>query len=386
LTPLEKGAPCLLFSDPQEMTLGEFPKFSLDFGILLLYIKSSITDISSYTYICEVVMTGGMVSTMEVAALLQVTETTIKRWADESVLRCVRTPGGHRKFLLSEVVHLAERQGYTVSGSQPPPMPQRRMEQLQTGVFTQNYAKIAAVFRDVALKCDREGLSTLLLYLYKQHIPLPVVLDEVIRPCFDEIGREWEKGDIGVDREHAASHAVAESLARAVPELHRKEPNGKTALCACPEGELHELGLRGLAYSLECEGWNVHYLGGNTPLGSISSAVRAARPDLVCLSLTSVRLRNELVQKLRNLASSVHSYNGKVLIGGEGAQKLQDQDVKGDHIAPSIQDAITYARDVFQLKPGPKKSSGKEIKATTRTPSTRKFGVDPHRGHIQSPR
>jgi len=237
--------------------------------------------------------------------MLHVAETTIKRWADENVLHCVRTPGGHRKFLIQDVLRFAETNGYTVSGSQPPPLSQRQVDQLEIGVHTQNYAKIASVLKAKAMQADREGLTMLLLYLTRQHIPLPVVLDNVISPGFEEIGRAWEQGELGIDREHAASHAMTEALARTTQELHRKESNKKSALCACPEGELHELGLQGLAYSLECEGWNVRYLGANTPLESISRVVRVERPELVCLSLTSVRHRGELLEKLRRLASSV---------------------------------------------------------------------------------
>jgi MerR family transcriptional regulator, light-induced transcriptional regulator len=309
-------------------------------------------------------MAGKMLSTKEAAAMLQVTETTIKRWADESVLHCVRTHGGHRKFLLKDVVRFAETNGYTVSGSQPPPMSKKQMEQLQIGVHTQNYSKIAAVLKEEAMQSDREGLAMLLLYLYKQHIPLPIVLDSVILPGFEQIGREWEKGDLSIDQEHAASHALTEALVRTAPELHRKDPNKKSALCACPEGELHELGLQGLAYSLECEGWKVYYLGCNTPLESISSFVRVERPDLVCISVTSPRHRAEFIEKLRRLASSVHPYGGKLLIGGQYAQKLSVEDVRCDHIASSIQGAISYARDVFQLKPGPRKSTKRAIQHT----------------------
>jgi methanogenic corrinoid protein MtbC1 len=306
-------------------------------------------------------MTDKMVSTKEVAAMLQVTETTIKRWADESVVHCVKTAGGHRKFLLKDIVQFAEANGYTVSGSHPPPMSQKQMDQLQTGVYTQNYAKIASILREEAMQSDREGLTMLLLYLYKHHITLPIVLDKVILPAFEEIGHEWEKGELGVDQEHAASHALTEALVRTAPDLHRKERNNKSVLCACPEGELHELGLQGLAYSLECEGWKVYYLGGNTPLQSISSLLRAERPDLVCLSLTSVRHRGELIEKLRKLASSVHTYNGKLLIGGQYAQRLSAEGVRCDRIASTIQDAISYLREVFQLRPGPKKSSTKRF-------------------------
>jgi excisionase family DNA binding protein len=300
---------------------------------------------------------GRMVSTKEVAGMLSVGETTIKRWVNGNLLHCLRTPGGHRKFLLSDVVAFAETNGYTVSGSQPPPMPQRQMEQLQIGLHTLNYERIAEVLKEKALQSDREGLEMLLVYLYTQHMSLPVVLDRVILPAFEEIGRGWEQGELGIDQEHAASHALTEALVRTTRELHRKAPNRKSALCACPEGELHELGLQGLAYSLECEGWKVHYLGSNTPLGALSSTVRAERPDLVCLSVSSGRHRERLTKEVRKLASSVHAHNGKLLIGGHAARTLNPRDMRCDHIAASIQDAIAYAREAFHLKPGPKKSS-----------------------------
>lgn len=302
-------------------------------------------------------MSNLLISTKEVAAMLNVTETTIKRWADENVLNCVRTHGGHRKFFLKDVVQFAENNGFTVGGSQPPPMSRQQMERLQVGVHTHDYAKIATVLKEEALQSDREGLTMLLLYLYKRHIPLPVVLDRIVLPAFAEIGRDWEKGELGIDQEHAASHALAEALVRTAPELHRKKPNNKLALCACPEGELHELGLLGLAYSLECEGWGVYYLGGNTPVESIASVARVKRPDLVCLSLTSAEHGRNLSEGLRKLASTVHAYNGKFLLGGQSTHTLSVAGIEVDHIAASIQDAISYSREVFQLKPGPKKQT-----------------------------
>jgi len=44
-----------------------------------------------------------LLNTEDVSRILNVSKTTIKRWTDDGKLRCIRTPGGHRKFTLSNI-------------------------------------------------------------------------------------------------------------------------------------------------------------------------------------------------------------------------------------------------------------------------------------------
>ena len=305
-------------------------------------------------------MQNGLISTQEVATMLNVAETTIKRWSDENIIRCVKTPGGHRKFSLDEIVRFAEANGYSLVGAHPPnKMTPAQLEDLEIGVLTRNYTRIAKVFREAALQADRDGMLSLLLYLYKHHIPLAVIVDEVMRPAFEVIGSQWVDGTIEISQEHAASQAAMESMIKMTSQLHYKNGNGLSVMCACLEGEFHETGLRGMAYSLECEGWKVHYLGANTPMDTIDSLLRATRPELVCLSVTMVH-SDELYEDLKKLASVIHSYDGKMIIGGNYSEMLDQEQLKSDHIAHSIQDAVEYSREVFRLKPGPKSQSRKQ--------------------------
>ena len=51
-------------------------------------------------------------STREMARLCAVNESTIKRWADSGRLRCIKTPGGHRKFRIRDVLWFLNEYGF----------------------------------------------------------------------------------------------------------------------------------------------------------------------------------------------------------------------------------------------------------------------------------
>ncbi len=299
-------------------------------------------------------MSRSLLSTKEVAGLLNVAETTIKRWADENELTCIKTPGGHRKFERSIVLAFAEGRKYPLTGLIPPPMTSPQRDHLSRGVQLKDYALLAEVFLQEALKGDRDSLYELLTYVHTHQIGLSVIADDIIRPAMTEIGRRWSEGSLEVNQEHLASQAVLEALVRFGPALHRKPSHGRKAVCSAVEGEQHSLGLRCVAYGLEGDGWSVDMLGANTPFASLSAYVDAVRPDLVCLSSTLTRKNKDHVEAISSLTKLVRRWKGAVVVGGLAAEHLTSTDLGCDHVARSLYDTLSFARDRFQLKPGPK--------------------------------
>ncbi len=52
----------------------------------------------------------------DLARLLHVDESTVKRWADRGMIRCYRTPGGHRKFSLRQINDFIREYHYEETG------------------------------------------------------------------------------------------------------------------------------------------------------------------------------------------------------------------------------------------------------------------------------
>jgi len=57
-------------------------------------------------------------STTELARVCGVSISTIKRWTDAGLLRCVRTPGGHRKFRVQDVAEATRRLGLSAADAE----------------------------------------------------------------------------------------------------------------------------------------------------------------------------------------------------------------------------------------------------------------------------
>jgi excisionase family DNA binding protein len=298
------------------------------------------------------------ISTQEVAGLFRVTETTIKRWAGDGIIPCVKSPGGHRKFRLADVIGFAEKRGYPISGTLEPPVSEARMEQVRFAIHTQNYHKIAEVLFDEALQADPEGLYRFLLYLSKHNVKLSTLADEVLRPPMVRIGDLWKEGRLRIDQEHRTSRAMTEAMVRLAPELHKKKSNGMLAACACLEGERHEIGLRSMAFALESEGWKVHYLGADTPYDSVAEYVSKAMPQLLCVSFAATGPDSALRKGYATVARALRRAGGKFVAGGFFADSFTTEDLSCDYIAASVTDGVAWVREAFSLRPGPRRKEG----------------------------
>lgn len=294
-------------------------------------------------------------STKEVASLLNITETTVKRWSEAGKLPCTKTLGGHRKFYINDILKFAEENSFPITGVIPPPLSSKQLKNLEFGVYTKNYQLVADIFKIEALQGDKAGLENLLLYLYRNHVQFTTIIDEVLHPALARIGELWQEKTIDVDQEHLSSTAVKEALIRLGSILFHKNPNGLNAICACVEGELHDIGIIAISYALEIEGFQVTSLGIDTPFKSLKTYIQKHKPKLVCLSATSPEIpKSKFKEAVREIAELTHSYNGKIICGGIYSNLFAKEDLQVDLIAYSTTDTIEFVKNVFKLKPGKK--------------------------------
>jgi methanogenic corrinoid protein MtbC1 len=231
--------------------------------------------------------------TLNIAALTQrtgVPSDTIRKWEQRyGVLRPERTKGGQRRYTeldvarvewlkarLAEGFRIGEAAALLgnaeVAGGTP--------DELRAAIID------ATVRIDVGALRSAIGQSLLL-------DSLEVTFAAVLSPALVEIGELWAAGDVTVAQEHLASGAIRASLLRLLAD-QRGNVRG-SAVLACAPGEWHEVGLLMLAILLRADGWQVAYLGPNTPVADAVALARGLGASEVMFSAT----RDEALASLR---------------------------------------------------------------------------------------
>lgn len=144
-------------------------------------------------------------------------------------------------------------------------------------------------------------------------------LRAVVLPVLHETGVRWANGTFTVAQEHFASNLVRSRLATLT--LAWDGGSGPLAVLACPPGEQHELGLLAFGVVLGRAGWRVRYLGADTPVDTLSSAVQSLRPDLVVLASVQTDLLAAAADELGRLdrRASRALRAAHLVVGGAGA-------------------------------------------------------------------
>lgn len=140
---------------------------------------------------------------------------------------------------------------------------------------------------------------------------------ELLLPLLREVGERWHRGELSIAAEHFGSSLIRGKL-KAQLELFRQDSGPHRMICACPPGEMHELGLLMFTLDAAAQGWDTIYLGANLPLADLKAAIDKVNPELVGLSLVARREPSELRKLLGALMHLCQGRSSRLLVGGSG--------------------------------------------------------------------
>lgn len=140
-------------------------------------------------------------------------------------------------------------------------------------------------------------------------LSVPELYESVLAPALNRIQVPRDQEQSLIWREHMMSSIVRTTMEVAYPHVLREKGSthrGMLVLLACPEEEYHEIGIRMGADFFTILGYEVAYIGCNTPRDTLLDAVRALKPELVSLGVTNYLNLAQLPALVAALKSQDH--------------------------------------------------------------------------------
>jgi MerR family transcriptional regulator, light-induced transcriptional regulator len=248
------------------------------------------------------------------AAALAVSESSLKRWADQGHLALVKTQGGHRRVKVAGLLEFARAHGY--------PIERPEMLGLPPGQTRGRPTLKPAVDELVArlVSGDEPWVRRTLIGAYAAGADLAELVDNSLAPAFAQLGHAWERGALEIYEEHRATEIALRSIAELRGLVPDPAPDAPKAFGATLEGDWYTLPLAAADLTLRALGFATTSLGAHLPARSLATAIASHRPRLVFLSLSQVSDAERLASDVNTTFEATSQVGAALVIGGGATQ------------------------------------------------------------------
>ncbi len=252
----------------------------------------------------------------EAARILAVNVSTIKRWTDEGKLSCIKTAGGHRKFLMEHLsAFLGEHKDKTEKVNLFPIENETDLR-ISYHILKGDFSYLVNYILKQALTANIERVQQVLNGLYLAQYQLHQIYDRLVTPVLHVIGQMWVEEKISIAEEHIASQVIRDSVIRLQGIIRLPRRKIGKALMLNFSDEWHSMALKMVEHVLEVRGFRVFFSGQNTPLLKIENVFENFRPDRVYVSGTIVENLEKVQREFNTFANLCSQYNAKLYVGG----------------------------------------------------------------------
>ena len=265
----------------------------------------------------------------DVAKILGINISTLKRWTENGTIECTKTVGGHRKFTMQNVRNYYKNHK-TADKNIGLGLEYLKHKKIYELISKNKFKELAKILAESSLESDDLSVSTIINGAYMKHIQVEKICDEIVEPASTIVENGLRQGYIS----HLESFISRKVITRAIEGLNYNKPNGsfngKSALCINFEDNLPDLGVVMSEIILRHCGYNVFNSGSHADLGNLKSVVEKKQVDLIlfylcnmqcCMATVKANLAKTKLQSTEIISIAQH-LGVSVVFGGTGLQFL----------------------------------------------------------------
>ena len=262
----------------------------------------------------------------EVASIMGVNVSTIKRWTDSGKLDCYQTVGGHRKFLLSHLKNfLKEKINQKLKVNIIQYLNKGEKELVQR-IDRIDYKYLRNYLFQLGLQQSVDSIHDVINSLLIKGEPQYRIYDELILNVLNRIGDLWSNNKLSIADEHTMTETIRNVMYRIHSEISKNNVKiPKKVICMTLTNDEHEIPLVMIQSILDEINIPSTNLGRNVPVPSIESKIQAVNPTHLIISSNYVLDTDTFNSAISRLIKFCHKKDIEVLIGGSGNHLLIEE-------------------------------------------------------------
>lgn len=258
-----------------------------------------------------------MLSPRELAEAVGVSESSIKRWANDGAVKVTRTAGGHRRIALEEAVRFIRSSDLTLV--KPSVMGLVDLESVEAGFGVEAAGEQLYQY---LLEGSGRRATGVLTALYLQGHSMAEIFDGPLQSAMRRLGEQWLHHEPGIFWEHRATNLAMQAVHRLRALQPPPEPGAPRAVGGAPTGDPYLLPSLAAAAVVQSAGFEAVNLGPETPVATLLEGVEDQSPALVWLSVSSAATPGRLVVDLEELLARLAARNAFLIVGGSAVDRL----------------------------------------------------------------
>lgn len=319
-------------------------------------------------------------TTSQVAELLDVHPSTVKRWCNDEDLHYDKTDGGHRRIHLKDALELARERSIPTFLQPFSPYEGHVWSAVAEVVEGASYDRVHTLAMGWLRRGKTDRLAQLFFELGRHpDIAFPAFCDHGIAGFMRLVGEAWRSGQLRVGEEHLVTEILTEVLIRLRAELGHSvlapgaangsrssarngngNGNGRpggvagrsvvsgvsepapVAVVGSMEGDRHSLAPQCLRLLLEHRGWHVFFLGPDVPVEDFSAMQKARGAALVAVSFAPPSTGADMKRCIRILSEfydRAHPFS--LALGGIPSDSVDLTDLAPPFVELSVFNTMT---------------------------------------------
>ena len=249
----------------------------------------------------------------QIAHIIGVNVSTVKRWTDSGKLKCHQSVGGHRKFYLHHLTDFLKDNKETSININITELIGENST-LSSAIDNKDYSFLIKYSYEKLISSDANKFialsNSLILKGYKEY----TIFDDILNPTLIKIGDQWVKGKLTIAEEHLASEIIRKFLSNLNFEYLSKK-NKYNAFCFTLTNDKHDMPLN-MSESI----FNQHgkiktfNLGPNLPIDDFLKLSEKVTPHIIFISIIYIEDLDLLKQQLNLLCKSFENNKETIIL------------------------------------------------------------------------